>query len=72
MQGLQILFIVQMLQKVLSLGLCGAIWNENEHLMETWVYLKVSGLSTRYLCCSQPIWLYEWEISLGGNKCKYF
>lgn len=42
MQALQILFIVQMLQKVLSLGLCRAIWNENEHRVETWVYLKVS------------------------------
>lgn len=42
MQARQILFIVQMLQKVPSLGLRHAIWNENEHPMKTWVYLKVS------------------------------
>lgn len=51
-----ILFITQMLQKVRSLGLCSAIWNENEHHMKTWVYLKVSGISTRCFASPPQTW----------------
>lgn len=56
----QILFIAQMLQKGQSLGLCCSIWNENEYHMKTWVYLKVSGISTR--CFALPLVLAVEEV----------